>query len=181
MLYLFLATGFEEIEAVATIDVIRRANIDITTVSVTGQRLVTGAHNIAIEADRLFEDTDFVKAQMLILPGGMPGTLNLEKYEPLITLIKNHNKVGGRIAAICAAPSILGHLHILRNQQAVCHPGFEQELTGAFNAKENVVVSGNIITAKGPGFAAEFGLKIVEAISGPDAARQVADGMLIKK
>lgn len=179
MLYIFLATGFEEIEAVATIDVIRRAELNITTVSITGQRQVTGAHGITIEADTLFEDTDFNKAEMLILPGGMPGTLNLGQYTPLTTLIKEHNKHGGRIAAICAAPSILGQMHILRNQQAVCYPGFENQLTGAFMSKDPVVVSGNIITSRGPGFATEFALKIVETIRNTEAARQVAKDMLL--
>ena len=179
MIYLFLATGFEEIEAVATIDVIRRAELPLTTVSITGCHQVVGAHNITIEADALFEDTVFERPQMLILPGGMPGTTNLGKYAPLTDLLKEHNKRGGRIAAICAAPSILGQMHILRNQQAVCYPGFEEQLSGAFIGKEPVVVSGNIITSRGPGFANEFGLKIVEVLNGADAANQVAQEMLL--
>lgn len=181
MIYIFLATGFEEIEAVATIDTIRRAALDVTTVSVTGERAVTGAHGIAVMADALFEETKFDRAQMLVLPGGMPGTLNLKEYAPLINLLKEHNKRGGKIAAICAAPSILGEMHLLRNQQAVCYPGFEEMLTGAFIDKAPVVVSGNIITSRGPGFAPQFGLTIVEVIAGKDVARQVARDMLIEE
>lgn len=179
MIYLFLAPGFEEIEVVATIDVIRRANLKITTVSITDSRIITGAHGIGIEADTLFADNVYNKARMLILPGGMPGTTNLGEYSPLTTLIKDHNKRGGKIAAICAAPSILGQMHLLRNQQAVCYPGFEDELVGAFISKEPVVVSGNIITAKGPGYAAQFGLQIVKTLCGEAKATEVAQGMLI--
>lgn len=179
MNYIFLATGFEELEAIATIDVIRRAETAITIVSITGQKAVTGAHNITVQADTLFEETDFSKADTLILPGGMPGTANLDQYPPLIELLKEHNKRGGKIAAICAAPSILGKMHLLRNQQAVCYPGFEEHLTDAFMSKEPVVVSGNIITSRGPGFATQFGLAIVEQLKGIDTAKQVAQGMLI--
>lgn len=180
MVYLFLATGFEELEAVATIDVLRRAEIELTTVSVTDEHVVLGAHNVPLIADKLFSEVNCVGAQMLILPGGMPGTLNLGEHQGLTQLLREHNKRGGKIAAICAAPSILGKMHILRNQQAVCYPGFEEQLEEAFIAKENVVLSGNIITSRGPGFAMDFGLKIVEVLKGIEFAKQVAAGMLIK-
>lgn len=179
MIYLFLATGFEEIEAVATIDVIRRAQLEITTVSVTGRLDVTGAHGINVKADALFDEVNFSRAEMLILPGGMPGTLNLENYQPLTTLLKDHNKRGGRIAAICAAPSVLGKMHLLRNLQAVCYPGFEEQLAGAFVCKEPVVISSNITTSRGPGFADQFGLAIVRQLRGNEVADQVAKDMLL--
>lgn len=179
MLYLFLATGFEELEAIAALDVIRRAQLEITTISVTGQLDVTGAHGINVKADALFDGTDFSRAEMLILPGGMPGTLNLENYTPLIALLKDHNRHGGRIAAICAAPSILGKIHLLRNQQAVCYPGFEEQLIGAFVGKEPVATSSNITTSRGPGFAIQFGLSIVRQLKGDEVADQVAKDMLI--
>lgn len=180
MIHLFLATGFEELEAVGTIDVLRRAEIEVTTVSITDEHAVVGAHNIPVVADKLFAEVDFSGSQMLVLPGGMPGTLNLGEHHGLMQLLKEQNKRGGKIAAICAAPSILGKMHILRNQQAVCYPGFEDQLEEAFIGKDNVVVSGNIITSRGPGFAVEFGLKIVEILKGSDVAKNVAAGMLLQ-
>lgn len=179
MTYLFLAQGFEEIEAVAVIDVLRRAGVDTTTVSITDDRLVAGAHNVTIQADALFSELNFSDARLLILPGGMPGTANLGGHSGLMQLLKDHNRRGGKIAAICAAPSILGKMHMLRNQQAVCYPGFEHELVEAFIGKDNVVVSGNIITSRGPGFAMEFGLKLVEIVKGEEVAKTVAAGMLL--
>lgn len=179
MTYMFLAQGFEEIEAIAVIDILRRAGVDLTTISVSDDKLVTGAHNIPIQADALFSDIDFTKAELLILPGGMPGTTNLGEHQELLQLLRDQNRRGTKIAAICAAPSILGKMHMLRNQQAVCYPGFEQFLDEAFVGKEPVVVSGNITTAKGPGFAMEFGLKLVELLKGEQEAETVAKGMLL--
>ena len=181
MVFIFLATGFEEIEAIATIDVIRRPGIDIQIVSTTGEKTVTGVHNIKVSADVLFEDADFSKAKMLILPGGMPGTTNLEKHEGLLALIRKHNQAGKWLAAICAAPSILGKMHLLRNLDATCYPGFEEFLDEAYvRTNQGVIVCNNIITSRGPGFAPEFGLKIAEILSSKEVADQVASDMLIK-
>lgn len=180
MVFIFLSTGFEEIEAIATIDIIRRAGIDIQIVSTTGEKKVTGAHDIEISADILFEDADFSKAKMLVLPGGMPGTTNLEKHEGLLALIRKHNQAGKWIAAICAAPSILGKMHLLRNLDATCYPGFEEYLDEAYvRTNKGVIVSNNIITSRGPGFAPEFGLKIVETLTSKKQSDEVAEGMLI--
>ena len=180
MVYLFLGTGFEEVEAVATIDVLRRAEVELTTVSVMNERSVEGAHGVCIEADKMFDDVDFSKAEMLILPGGMPGTLNLGKHEGLLALLREQNKKGRWIAAICAAPSILGKMHLLRNQQAVCYPGFEDQLDEAFVSKERVMVSGNIVTSRGPGCTIEFALQLATILKGEDVAKAVAEGMLVK-
>ncbi len=173
--FLFLASGFEEIEAVATIDILRRAQIDITVVSITGQKTVKGAHGITIEADSLFEQTDFNSGNMLILPGGMPGTKNLELFAPLSKLIGEYYKKGKFLAAICAAPSILGKMHLLRNEEVICYPGFEEFLNEAVISKQKVIRSNKIITAKGPGVAIEFGLKIVETLIGKDLADELAE------
>ena len=151
--FLFLADGFEEIEAVTTIDVLRRGGVEVQVVSIGDDLVITGAHHIAVKADVLFGDVDFKDAKLLILPGGMPGTTNLGNHAGLTKLLLNQNKKGGLIAAICAAPSILGKLHLLRNQTAVVYPGFEEYLSEAYIGKENVVTSCNILTARGPCFS----------------------------
>ena len=180
MVYLFLGTGFEEVEAVATIDVLRRAEVELTTVSVMNERIVEGAHGVRIEADKMFDEVDCTNAEMLILPGGMPGTLNLGEHEGLINILREQNKRGGWIAAICAAPSILGKMHLLRNREAVCYPGFEDQLEEAFVTKDRVKVSGNIITSKGPGCTIEFALQLAVILKGDAVASMVSEGMLVK-
>ncbi len=180
MVYLFLGTGFEEVEAVATIDVLRRAEVELITVSVMKERMVEGAHGVCIEADKMFDEVDCTNAEMLILPGGMPGTLNLGSHEGLVSAIREQNKKGRWIAAICAAPSILGKMHLLRNREAVCYPGFEDQLEEAFVSKERVMVSGNIVTSKGPGCTIEFALQLAKILKGEEIAKVVADGMLVK-
>ncbi len=177
--FIFLAEGFEEIEAIATIDVLRRGEVDITTVSVSKDLKVTGAHGIPVHADKLFEDVDFSDAEMLILPGGMPGASNLNAHNALKELISHHAEKGGLLAAICAAPLVFGGLGILEGKKATCYPGFESQLTGAKITNEPVVQDGNIITGKGPGFAVNFGLKIVTELKGKEKADAVAAGMLI--
>ncbi len=180
MVYLFLGTGFEEVEAIATIDVLRRAEVELTTVSVMQERSVEGAHGVRIEADKMFDEVDFSKSEMLILPGGMPGTLNLGAHEGLLSLLREQNKKGGWIAAICAAPSVLGKMHLLRNHQAVCYPGFEDQLCEAFVSKDRVMVSGNIVTSRGPGCTIEFALQLATILKGEEVAKTVAEGMLVK-
>ncbi|MCQ2341674.1 MAG: DJ-1/PfpI family protein, partial [Paludibacteraceae bacterium] len=145
MNYLFLDNGFEEIEALTTVDLLRRANIQVTTVSITGQAMVLGAHNIAVQADGLLDDIDFSDAEMLILPGGAS---HLEACEALCELLRKHNDENKMIAAICYAPSVLGRLGILEGKQATCYPGFEKYL-GESYVGGLVVESKNIITAKG--------------------------------
>lgn len=178
-IFIFLATGFEETEAVAIIDVLRRAELNVTTVSITGTKLVTGAHTISVEADVLFEDIDLKDGTMLILPGGMPGTKNLEAFVPLSKAISEYYKAGKHLAAICAAPMILGKMRLLRNEEAICYPGFEEHLEDAILSKKRVVRSGKIITGKGPGTAIEFGLLIVETLKGKELAEEIADGMIV--
>lgn len=176
--YLFLAEGFEEIEAIAPIDVFRRAELDLTTVSVSGDQLVTGAHGVTVAADAMFEELSYEGDYLLFLPGGMPGTLNLEAHEGLCALIAQQAGEGKNIAAICAAPSILGKMGILKGKEAICYPGFESHLHGATVSSETMVQSGTVFTAKGPGVAIDFALKLVAALKGDEVASQVAAGMI---
>jgi 4-methyl-5(b-hydroxyethyl)-thiazole monophosphate biosynthesis len=159
---IFLATGFEEIEAISIIDVLRRGEVDIDIVSVSGNKSVQGSHGITVKGDKLFFDIDFSEYELLILPGGMPGTINLAKHEGLCELLERFHKEGKYIAAICAAPTVLGKLNILEGIKATCYPGFEQELIGAIVLKEDVISDKNIITGKGAGVAINFALEILK-------------------
>jgi len=179
--FIFLAEGFEETEAVGTIDVIRRGEIDVTIVSITNELVVKGAHDISVEADKAFKDTDFSKGDMLILPGGMPGAKNLNEHEDLKSLIKKYAAEGKKIAAICAAPLVLGGLDLLQGKNATSYPGFESYLKGAHFIENGVVVDGNIITGRGPGFALDFGLAIVAQLQGQEKSDSVAKDLLLKE
>ena len=171
MNYLFLDNGFEEIEAITTIDLLRRASIPLTTVSVTGLSMVEGAHNVAIQADARIEDVDFSDAETLILPGGQT---HLDASVALCELLRKHNKENKLIAAICAAPSVLGKLGILDGKQATCYPGFEKYL-GESYVGGLVVESKNVITAKGPGLSADFAFCLIEKLAGSEVAEQIYD------
>lgn len=176
---LFLANGFEEIEALGTVDILRRAQIPVVTVSITDKKVVTGAHNIPVTADATFSETDFSDIDILVLPGGMPGAKHLNEHEGLKELIAEYNSEGKQIGAICAAPMVLGGLGILDGKRATAYPGFEPELIGAKVTGENVVVDGNITTGKGPGLVFEFGLRLVEQIAGLQTRRGVQEGLLL--
>ena len=171
MNYLFLDNGFEEIEAITTIDLLRRASIPLTTVSVTGLSMVEGAHNVAIQADARIEDVDFSDAETLILPGGQT---HLDASVALCELLRKHNKENKLIAAICAAPSVLGKLGILDGKQATCYPGCEKYL-GESYVGGLVVESKNVITAKGPGLSADFAFCLIEKLAGSEVADQIYD------
>ena len=178
--FLFLAEGFEETEAVTTIDILRRGGLEVISVSITGQRIVTGAHGIGVAADQLFDETDFSEGDMLILPGGMPGTANLKAHKGLQTWLLRYHTEGKRIAAICAAPSVLGELKLLEGKRATVYPGFENSMKGTAILDVPVVKEGNIITAQSPGVAFDFGLTIVTELIGQEKADEVAAGMLWK-
>lgn len=177
--FIFLATGFEETEAVGTTDVLRRGGIQTTIVSITQEKSVTGAHGIVINSDILFEEADFSQADALVLPGGMPGSSNLNAHEPLKESLLNQHRSGKIIAAICAAPLVLGGLGLLKEKKATCYPGFEQRLIGATTSGQATETDGNIITGKGPGFVYDFGLAIIEALKGKAVAEEVAGGLLL--
>ena len=178
--FIFLAEGFEETEAVATMDVMLRGGLDVTSVSVTGKSLVTGAHGIAVNADTLFEKADISSADMLVLPGGMPGASNLNAHAGVKNALKQFAANGKKVAAICAAPLVLGGLDLLQGKKATAYPGFESTLKGATYVNSPTVKDGNIITGRGPGFAFQFGLAIVEELQGKAKADEVAEGLLLK-
>ncbi len=173
MVYAFLAEGFEETEAIAPIDLLRRAGVHVTTVGVTGKN-VTGSHGIPITADITADAfKPAADIEMIILPGGMPGTLNEEKSDTVQAAIDYCVKNDRWIGAICAAPSILGHKGLLRNRTAVCYPGFEKDLEGAKIGSGGVARDSKIITARGAGVAVDFGLALIEALVGADLAAQI--------
>ncbi len=179
-IFIHLANGFEEIEAITPIDILRRGGCDVVIVSVTGKKEVTGSHNITLVADTLFEPALYGQADMLILPGGMPGSKNLNEHEELKTQLKKAFNEGKWIAAICAAPMVLGGLGILTNKKATCYPGFESELKGAQVTGNLVEVDGNVITGKGPGAAAAFGFKLLEVMKGKQTADDIKRKMLFE-
>lgn len=176
--YVFLADGFEEIEGLTVVDLLRRAQIETKMVSVMDRKTVRGSHGIEIGADGLFEDYDYEDAEILVLPGGMPGTKNLGEHEKLCGLLKEHYHQGKTLAAICAAPSVFGKLGFLQGRKATCYPGVEEELKGAQVCPEKVVTDGTVVTAKGMGAAIEFGLKLIELIKGEEISKKISEGII---
>ena len=171
MIYVFLADGFEETEAIAPIDMLRRAKKEVVTVGVTG-KIVTSSHGVPVTADITQDEIQLNDhLEMIVLPGGMPGTLN----EEAITYCAEQNRY---LTAICAAPSILGHRGLLNGKHAVCYPGFESALTGAEVGTEGVVQDGNIITARGAGVAIDFGLALVAALCGAEKSAEIRKGIV---
>lgn len=177
MIYMFLADGFEEIEALCPLDLMRRASLPVTTVGIGG-RSITGAHGITVSAD--IADAAYVgdDADMIFLPGGMPGTLNLAASETVTRAIRDAASNGKYIAAICAAPSILGDMGLLNGKKAVCYPGFEDRLTGAEIPDERVVLDGKLLTAKGMGAALDMGLEAVRIFCGEKAAAELRHAVI---
>lgn len=175
-----LAEGFEEIEAISIIDVLRRADFEVTVVSVTGKIEVTGSHQIKVAADELFEGMDYTSIDMIVLPGGMPGAKNLKEHDGLRSQILDFNNSGKPLGAICAAPMVFGDLGILKNKKATCFPGFEQELKGAEVTSKSVEKDGQIITGRGAGVAVKFALSIVAMLKGQQASEQLAQKMVVE-
>ena len=173
----FFAEGYEEVEAITVVDLLKRADIEVITVSVIDTVFVKGSHNIVIKCDQLINDID-LGADMIFLPGGMPGTTNLEKSEVLIDVIKEYNSKGKYIAAICAAPSILGGLGILKNKNATCYPGNENKLIGANKMEDKVVVCDNVITGEALGSAIDFSLKLIELLLNKETAISVKEKII---
>ncbi len=176
MFYLFLADGFEETEALATLDVMRRAGIDVKTAGVDGE-YITGSHQVTVKADITAEQVSLDGIEGVVLPGGMPGTLNLEKSELVINCVKYCFENSKIVAAICAAPSILGHLGILKGKKATCFPGFDSELDCSEYTAAHTTVDGCVITGKGAGCAVEFGHAIVSVAVSAEAADKVIGDM----
>lgn len=169
----FLQNGFEVVEALAVIDVLRRAEIDVETVSLMDDIEVVSAQKITVLADAVYEGYDFKDTDLYFLPGG-PGTSGYERRPEFLELIKEAYSAGKWIAAICAAPSILGHLGILDGRKATCFPGFEKDLYGAEFVKERVVVDGNVVTSRGMGTSIDLGLKLAGLLAGEERADKIA-------
>lgn len=175
---IFFADGVEEIEGLTVVDMLRRAGISITIVSATGRLEVTGAHHINIKTDALFGDVDYEGTDMLVLPGGMPGAESLGNYRPLCELLKGFHSRGKYIAAICAAPLVLGRLGILEGKKATCFPGFESQLTGAEFSKDRCVIHGNIITSRGMGTAIDFSAELIALLKGRETAENLKEKIM---
>jgi len=179
-IYLFLAEGFEEVEALGTVDVLRRAGLPVKTVSVMGQLEVTGSHQVTVKADILFDEESLRDAEMLILPGGMPGSLNLSEHEGLRRVILAFFAAGKPMAAICAAPMVYGKLGLLKNRKVTCYPGFEEYLEGAVTTGALVEHDANFITGKGPGATFEFAMTIVAKFCGKAKVTELKQGMILE-
>lgn len=177
-IYTFLANGFEEVEALAPIDVCRRAGLEVVTVSIYDTEIVEGAHGVKIVADTTFADNDYSDADLLFLPGGMPGATNLDAHEGLRNAILAHKNADKPLAAICAAPLVYGNLGLAEGKNMTCYPGFEKYLTGANYTASLVEVDGKMLTGKGPGAALGLGYAIVEYFCGKEAADGLRAGMM---
>ena len=167
--YIFLADGFEEIEGLTVVDILRRAGVEIQMVSIMGRKELTGSHGIPV---------NFSDGTLFVLPGGMPGTKRLAAHGGLAALLKEKNAEGKRLAAICAAPSVLGGLGLLEGRRAACYPGFEEALTGAEVSFDPVVVCGNVTTSRGMGTAIPFALALTEQLAGKEKADALAKGII---
>lgn len=173
MIYEFLADGFEEVEAITPVDLIRRAGYEIKTVSIMDTTTVNGTHGIPVVADGVFGDFDYADAEVLIIPGGMPGTSNLMDHKGLADLLLKQNSEGKKIAAICAAPMFLGKLGISNGKKAICYPGCEGNVTGAEFININAITDGNVTTGRGPGAAMDFALEIIRVLGGQDKVNEI--------
>lgn len=172
-------TGYEEVEALTAVDILRRGQVDVTMVGVDG-KAVSGSHGISVNMDQTAEETVFEDFDMIILPGGVPGIHSLAACKSLMDALKTFKEEGKWIAAICAAPSILGEAGLLEGEKVTCYPGFEEKLLGAEHQEEGVVLSNRFVTAKGAGYGFAFALKLLEIIKGRECAQKVRKGMLIQ-
>lgn len=177
---IFLAEGYEEIEALTVVDICRRCGLEVNMVSVTEERWVRSSHNVNVETDLCFSQVDFSEYDMLVLPGGMPGTRNLEAHEGLMAQVDAFYAAGKYIAAICAAPSIFGHRGILKGRKACSYPSFESHLEGAEVTAGPVEVSDHVITSRGMGTAIDFALAIAEVFCGREKAAEMAEAVVYR-
>lgn len=173
-----LADGFEEVEALTAVDLLRRAKIYVDTVSITDDFTVHGAHGINVQTEDLFDEVDFSETDMIVLPGGMPGTTNLKEHEGLKKVLLRFAEEGKYIGAICAAPTVLDEIGILQGKRATCYPGVESQIKDAILTRTPVMRDGNIITGQGVGTAIDFALKLVEVLAGEEKAKEIAEAIV---
>lgn len=176
--YVFVAEGNEEIENLTTCDVLNRGGNDVKMISITGDVNLTGSNGFGIRADAVFEEGAYEDGDCFIIPGGMPGTNNLGDFAPLTSLLKRKFEEGKHVAAICAAPMVLGDLGIVNGKKAICYPGCEGRLTGAEITDVPAVTDGNVTTGRGPGAAMDFGLELVRVLNGAEKAAEVKAGLV---
>ena len=177
---IFMADGCEEIEGLTVVDIVRRAKMEIVMISITGKREVTSSHQVTFLTDALAAEVDYDTLDGIVLPGGMPGTLNLQADETVNKVIRQFAAEGKLVCAICAAPSVLGAADILEGKWATCHPGFEEKLTGAKVEEKEVVVDGNVITSRGMGTAIPFALSLVSQMVSEEKAQELAQSIIFK-
>ena len=178
---IFLAEGFEEIEGLAVVDILRRAGLEAVTISVTGQKEIHSSHQVGVLADRLFDEVGFAELDGVVLPGGMPGTTNLGAHAGVNEVIRSFAAEGKLVAAICAAPSVLGQAGILQGKKAACYPGFEDKLTGAEGVYVEVAEAGNLITSRGMGTAIPFALSLVSYLVSGQKAQELAEAIIYRQ
>ncbi len=176
----FLADGHEEIEALTVVDLLRRAGIPVTTVSISDTHTITSSHQISIHADILLQDLDFDEYDMLVLPGGLPGTTHLKECAPLTAQLTAFAAQGKPLAAICAAPTVLAGLGLLEGKHATCYPAMEPDMKGAILTYESATTDGKFITGRGMGCAIDFGLAIVTYYLGEEAANALAESIVYR-
>lgn len=175
---IFMADGCEEIEGLTVVDLVRRAGIEIEMISINGKETVTGSHKIAFQTDVMKENADYASYDGIVLPGGMPGTTHLMEDETVNRVIKEFAGDGKLVAAICAAPSVLGNAGLLKGKTATCYPGVEGKLTGANFVTDSVAKDGNIITSRGLGTAIDFAAEIVAHLLDENAAKSLKDSIV---
>ena len=178
--YAFFATGYEEVEALTVVDLLRRAAVEVNMVSMTGEDYIVGSHGISINMDSKFDDNDYSDGDVFFLPGGMPGTTNLLAHEGLCRLLVSKCQEGKRLAAVCAAPSVFGQLSLLKGKKATCYPGFEDKLVGAEVVADSVVTSENITTSRGMGTSIDLGLELITLLCDEEKAMSIGKGIIYK-
>lgn len=173
----YIADGMEEVECLSVVDMLRRGGVETQMVSINGKTEVTGAHGIRVGADCLLADSDPDGADMLFLPGGMPGTKYLRESQEVCDALKAAAAAGKHLAAICAAPSVLGELYLLEGKKATCYPGFEERLLGAEYCHDGVVTDGTVTTSRGVGFAVDLGLELVRILQGEEKSAEIRESI----
>lgn len=177
---MLFAEGYEEVEALMTVDLLKRGGVGVTMASITDERMVRGSHDIRVAMDATLEEVDLGGMDAILIPGGLQGTQNLGKDAATCQALKNMSSAGKVVGAICAAPSVLGACGILQGKRATCYPGFEEKLEGAEFVDEMAVADGNVVTSRGLGTSMEFGFKLLEILVSPEKAQEIREQIVFK-